>query len=331
MGGNVVIIARGGRAGDGPVVDLIQRAGLNVTVTQATREEDIIDAVRDADGIIVPGALSLGVMKSLTRCKVIARAGIGMDAIEGIDVATEKGIVLCNMPGIIEEEVADQTMALLLAVARLTVPMDRYVRDGGWAKGDDLPGPYIPRLFGSTLGLIGFGKIARAVARRAAGFGMQIVAHDPFLSEPTFTTYGVGQGTLGQVLQDSDFVSLHVPLTEETRHLIGCRELRVMRPKAILVNTCRGAVVDEAALVLALREEWIAGAGLDVMEHEPISAQNDLCGLSNVVLTPHCASKSVWADRERHIRAAQEVVAVLAGLRPRAVWNPAVLARLNLR
>jgi phosphoglycerate dehydrogenase-like enzyme len=179
--------------------------------------------------------------------------------------------------------------------------------------------------------LIGLGKIAQAVVRRAAGFGMRIIASDPFLSKEAFAAFGVGQATLGEVLQDSDIVSLHVPLTDQTHHLIGRRELQLMRPKAILVNTCRGPVVDEAALVVALREGWIAGAGLDVMEREPIGAEDALCGLSNVVLAPHSASRSAWTDRERHIRAAQEVAAVLAGLRPRAVWNPAVLARLDLR
>ena len=137
--------------------------------------------------------------------------------------------------------------------------------------------------------------------------------------------------TLAEVFQGSDIVSLHVPLTAQTHHLVGERELKLMRRNAILINTCRGPVVDEGALVSALEAGQIAGAGLDVMEHEPIGAGHPLCRLENVVLTPHFASRSDWADEERHIRPAQEVAAVLAGLRPRAVWNPEVLERLHLR
>jgi glyoxylate reductase len=222
-------------------------------------------------------------------------------------------------------------MALLLAVSRRIVTLDRYVREGGWQRGEALPGALPPRLYGSTMGLVGFGRIGGAVARRALGFGMTVLAHDAFVAPEQIRAHSVSAVTLAEVLQEADVVSLHVPLTPRTHHLIGRRELQMMRRGAILLNTSRGPVVDEEALVVALGEQVIAGAALDVAETEPLAAADPLCRLDNVVLTPHYASRSTYTDRERHIRPAQEVVAVLAGLRPRAVWNPEVLESLELR
>ncbi|MCU1490361.1 MAG: D-isomer specific 2-hydroxyacid dehydrogenase NAD-binding protein, partial [Acidimicrobiaceae bacterium] len=270
-----------GNAHGEPVMELLERAGCRVVVSGAGDDDEVIDAVRDADGILVTHGISLRVMQSLTRCKVIARNGIGMDSIEGMELATEKGIVLCNMPGIIEEEVADQTMAMLLAAARCVIPLDRYVRDGSWASGAPLPVSYIPRLSGASLGLIGLGRIGQAVARRAAGFGMRLSAHDPMASREAFFAHGVAPVTLGAIFQDCDFVSLHVPLTRETRHLVGAAQLRLMRPHAILINTSRGPVVDQEALVASLAANEIGGAALDVAELEPLPAGHRLVGLDN--------------------------------------------------
>ena len=311
--------------------ELLAAANCGTVLCRASDEDEIIEAARDADGIIVTGGITARLMASLTRCRVIARNGIGMDTVEATDVATAKGIVLCNMPGIIEEEVADQTMALLLAVARVIVPLDRYVREGDWSRGAAVPAPFIPRLAGGVLGLVGLGRIGQAVARRAAGFGLRLLAYDPFVAQETFVAYRASQGTFAQVLEDSDFVSLHVPLAPHTEHLVGAPELRLMRPHAILINTSRGRVIDEGALIMALQTGRIAGAGLDVMEHEPITEDHPFCRLPNVVLAPHWASHSEWTDRQRQIRPAQEVAAVLAGHRPRAVCNPEVLEHLDLR
>jgi len=326
-----VVIVDDGFAATPAAIEVLERAGLNVLVSSATEEGERLRALRDADGIIDNGPFSRQLIEALTRCKVIARSGIGMDLFDDVDIATAKGIVLCNMPGIIEEEVADHTMALLLAVTRRVVSLDRYVRAGEWAKGGVLREFHMPRLFGSRLGLVGLGRIGRAFARRATGFGFHLSAHDPNAAREVFAASGAEEVTLAEVFQDSDIVSLHVPLTAQTHHLVGERELRLMRRNGILINTCRGPVVDEGALVSALEAGQIAGAGLDVMEHEPVGAGHPLCRLENVVLTPHFASRSDWADEERHIRPAQEVAAVLGGLRPRAVWNPEVLERLHLR
>jgi D-3-phosphoglycerate dehydrogenase / 2-oxoglutarate reductase len=327
----VVIFDTWGASASPDVVEVLERAGCRVEVSSARAEDDVISAVQDADGIIYTGRISRRFMESLTRCRVLARTSIGMDAVDGIDVATSKGVVLCNMPLVIEEDVADHAMALLFACARRIHLQDRGVRDGAWPRGS-VPGTDgIPRLYDSSLGIVGLGNIGRAVARRAKGFGMRVRAADPYVPAETFEREGVRRASLVEVLQDSDFVSLHVPLSDETRHLIGDRELRLMPARTMLVNTSRGAVVDEAALVAALQEGRLAGAGLDVMEEEPIGADHPLCGLDNVVLTPHSASRAAVTDRERHIRPAQEVAAVLAGHRPRAVWNPEVLEGLQLR
>jgi D-3-phosphoglycerate dehydrogenase len=323
----VVIVDATERAYNKEVLAWLARAGLKVRTSAADTEAEIIEAVQEADGIIYSGSISRRFLESLTRCKVIARSTIGMDNIEGIDIATDKGIVLCNMPGVIEEEVADQTMALLLAATRWIVPLDAHVRSSRWARGEPLPNLPIPRFPGSVLGLIGLGRIARAVARRAVGFGVRLVAYDPLLPEAGFAAAGVQRATLAQVLQDSDFVSLHVPLTPETHHMIGEAELRMMKPAVVLINTARGKIIDEPALVRALQERWIAGAGLDVMEQEPLPADHPLLALDNVVLAPHRGGVGSGADPLRYLRPAQEVAAVLAGHRPRAVWNPEVLER----
>ena len=193
------------------------------------------------------------------------------------------------------------------------------------------PGARIPRVTGETLGIVGFGNIGKAVAQRAAGFGLKIIANDPYLTPDVFARYNVRQVSLAQVLQDSDFISLHTPLTDETRHLIGAPELALMKPHAILINTSRGPVIDEAALIAALQNGQILGAGLDVTEQEPADPDNPLLSMPNVIVTPHIASLSEWANGERRRRTAYEVAAVLTGHRPRAVWNPAVLERLHLK
>ncbi len=326
----VLIVDTFGGASGPEAQQVLRRAGCEVSVLHERGEDSVMAGAREADGMIFTGRISRRLMSSLTRCRVIATSSIGMDTVDGIDVATEKGIVLCNMPGVIEEEVADHTFALLLAGARRIALQDRAVRAGSWEQGGISTGG-IPRVFGATLGIVGLGRIGRAVARRARGFEMRLLGADPVAGDEAFKAAGVRRAPLGELLQEADFVSLHVPLESGTRHLIGAPELRLMKRSAILVNTSRGPVVDEIALVDALKAGELGGAALDVMEEEPIGAEHPLCRLDNVVLTPHSASRSEWTDRERHLRPAQEVAAVLNGLRPRAIWNPEVLSTLDLR
>ena len=328
----VVVISPWGNFGEAGERDILERAGCEVVVCTARGEDEVIAAARDADGVIYTGGISRRFVESLTRCKIIARSSIGMDVVDGADLATEKGIVISNVPDVFVDEVANHTMALLLACVRWLVPVAQHVKQGGWGqRGRGRPVGPIHRITGETLGLVGFGNIARAVARRAAGFDLKLLAYDPYVSNDVFERYGVRPAPLAQVLQDSDFISLHVPLLPSTRHMIGAPQLRLMKKDAILINTCRGPVVDEAALIEALQNGHILGAGLDVTEKEPIDPDNPLLQMPNVVVTPHMASASDWAGAERRRRPAQEVAAVLTGHRPRAVWNPAVLERVSLK
>lgn len=314
-----------------PVRELVLSAGCEVVTSTATAEDEVIECVRDADGIVYNGATSRRFFESLSSCRVMVRPSVGMDIVEGIDVATAKRIVVCNTPGVIEEEVADHAFALLLSLSRSIRTLDQHVRSGAWRRGEPMPATRLIRLSGSTLGLVGLGRVGQAVARRGLGFGMQVVAHDPFLSDEVVARHGARPVTLAQVLQLSDVVSLHVPRTPTTDRLIGKRELLLMRPNAILINTSRGSVIDEEALVEVLQAGRIAGAGLDVMEEEPISPDHPLCHLDRVTLSPHWGSRGEWADGQRHLQAAEQVLAVLAGMRPYAVWNPEVLEHLTLR
>ncbi len=337
----VVVLAPRGIFGDAGEREILERAGCEVVVHElpfgaAGGDDAAVDAAiaaaRDADGLLYTGAISRRFMESLERCKVIAQSSIGMDKVDGVDVASEKGIVICNVPDLFVDEVANHTMALLLACVRWLVPLAEYTREGGWSdRSRPRPTGMVHRITGETLGLVGFGNIARAVAKRAAGFDLQIVAYDPYAPKEIFQEYGARQASLGEVLQDADFVSLHVPLTPLTRGLIGAPQLRLMKREAILINTCRGPVVDEAALIDALNDGQILGAGLDVVEQEPIAPDNPLLRMPNVIVTPHLASLSDWANVERRRRPAHEVAAVLTGHRPRAVWNPQVLERVNLK
>lgn len=310
--------------------EIFERAGCAIVMSDAKTEDEMIAAVRDCDALIYTGPLSRRMMESLTRCKVIARSAIGMDNVEGIEIATERGIVLCNVPDVFIEEVANHTMTLLLAVVRQLIPFVEYERSGGWLRRDPRPAGKVHRLTGETLGLVGFGNIARAVAKRAQAFGMEVLAYDPYLPREVFALAGARQGSLAQVLQDADIVSIHAPLTPETRHLIGAAQLGLMKRDAIIINTARGPVIAEAALIAALQNGDLLGAGLDVTEIEPTPEDNPLRTMPNVVLTPHIASVSEWANGERRRRLALEVVAVLGGMRPRAVYNPPVLEKVRL-
>jgi D-3-phosphoglycerate dehydrogenase / 2-oxoglutarate reductase len=328
----VVVMQGWGSFGEYGEREILERAGCEVVVVQAHTEDEAIAAAQDADGLIYTSGISARFMASLPRCKVIARSAIGMDNVHGVEIATERGIILCNVPDVFIDEVANQTMALLLGCVRQIVPSSLWVREGNWGRaGARRPGERIHRVTGETLGLVGFGNIGKAVAIRAAGFGLRIIASDPYLSSDVFARYGVRQASLAQVMQDADFISLHTPLTDETRHLIGAAEFALMKPDAILVNTSRGPVVDEPALIAALQSGQILGAGLDVTEQEPVDPDNPLLTMPNVIVTPHIASLSEWANGERRRRTAYEVAAVLTGHRPRAVWNPEVLERLNLK
>jgi D-3-phosphoglycerate dehydrogenase len=303
---------------------IIERAGFELIAAQCKTEEEVIEVAHDAAAVVAQYVtISARVISELPYCRVIARYGTGVDIID-VDAATGHGILVTNVPNDwCENEVADHAMALLLAVARKVNVYDRATRDGTWQWQSGEP---IHRLRGSVLGLLSFGAIARAIATRAAGFGMRITAHDPYLSAEEITTAGVEGVTFDQLVSESDCLVIQAPLTPQTHHLFDEARLRRMKPTAILVNTARGPIVDDGALYRALSEGWIAGAGLDDIEEEPAKvrdwrADNPLFSLENVVITPHAAYYSEEAIRTVRRFAAEEVVRVLTGQPPRSPVN----------
>ena len=304
--------------------------GAEVVPVFARDERTYAEALSDMDAVI--GGLHVGVtaevIAALRRCKVIASPGVGVDRID-VEAATAAGIPVTNVPDVFTEEVADQAILLLLAANRKLLYCHEMATSGRWEQAFGGLGS-MPRVCGSTLGLVAFGRIARAVARRARGFGMRVLAYDPLVGPEVMAEHGVESRPLEALLAEADFVSAHAPHGAGTHHLLGEAQFRLMKPSAIFVNTGRGKVVDEPGLIRALEEGWIAGAGLDVLEEEPPAPDNPLLRMPNVVVTPHMASYSNESNVERRRRVGQEVAAVLSGRRPLNVVNPEVLARLSL-
>jgi D-3-phosphoglycerate dehydrogenase len=259
------------------------------------------------------------VMARMPKCKIIARYGIGVDTID-LEAATKAGIIVTNNPTYCIEEVAEHTMALLLACARKVAFYDRLVRDGRW---EVPPGKPMHRMVGRTLGLVGFGNIARQVAVRAAAFGLRVLFTDPNVKQEQFDVPGT-KVELAQLLRESDFVSLHPPLMPQTRKMINDETLAQMKPSAFLINCARGPIVDTDALVRALDAKKIAGCALDTIDPEPLPNPHPLRGRDNVVIAPHAAWYSEEALVGLQAGAPSEVRRVLSGQWPVNVVNPAV-------
>jgi D-3-phosphoglycerate dehydrogenase len=293
-------------------------------------DDEFVRAARDADALYAKGRrITRTIIDGLERCRVIALGSVGVDSVD-VAAATARGIPVTNVPDTFIEEVADHAMMLILATYRRLVTMDRFVRDGRWTQGRPLLSQW-PRLMGLTLGFIAFGHVARAVAVRARGFGLHMMAYDPYLEELVMPRYGVEPVGLPELLQRSDIVSMHAPSTPGAHHLLTEHHFRSMKPEAIFINTGRGPTVDEPALIRALREGWIAAAGLDVLEQEPPDPTNPLLTMENVILTPHVASASARFDPVRKRRVGEEIALVLSGQWPRSCVNPSVLEKSGLR
>lgn len=278
--------------------------------------------VQGKDGVVsqLTDKFSAGIIQTLDRVKVIANVAVGFDNID-VPSATRKGIMVTNTPDVLTDTTADFAFALLLAAARRVIEGHQHIHTGHWSKWsiDLLVGHDVHH---KTLGIFGMGRIGQAVARRAGGFSMHIIYNDAARApESLERELQLQYVSKEQLLRDADFISLHVPLLDSTCHLIGEPELRIMKKNAILVNTARGPVVDEAALAHALAEHWIAGAGLDVFENEP-HVNPQLLQLENVVLAPHIASASIDTRREMSMLAAENAVAALEGRRPKTLLNP---------
>jgi len=285
--------------------------------------------LRGKQGVVsqLTDRFSAEVIDQLDGLKIIANVAVGFDNID-VPAATRKGILVTNTPDVLTETTADFAFALLLAAARRVVEAHQFVHAGMWKKWaiDLLVGHDVHH---RTLGLFGIGRIGQAMAQRGRGFSMRILYHDAARApESVERELGLELVPADQLLREADFVSLHVPLVDSTRHMIGERELRLMKKTAILVNTARGPVVDEAALAIALAEGRLAGAGLDVFEREP-EVTPALLELPNVVVAPHIASASVDTRREMSMLAVRNVVEALEGRRPLTLLNPAAWDALS--
>lgn len=319
----------GARGGQIPELEALSSLGAEIVEAATTPEDEFISIARTADAVIGKGhPITKRIIDRLEKCKVIALGTVGVDSVD-VAAATARGIPVTNVPDTFIEEVADHAMMLILATFRRVRTMDRFVREGRWREGRPLLSQY-PRLTGRTLGLIGFGHVARGVALRAKPFGLRMLAYDPYVEELVMIEYGVEPAHLTELLRGSDIISMHAPATVEARHLLTEDHFRLMKPHALFINTGRGSTVDEAALISALQEGRIAAAGLDVFEQEPPVPDNPLLRMDNVILTPHVASASARMDPARWRRVAQEVALVLRGKWPMSCVNPAVLEHTGL-
>jgi D-3-phosphoglycerate dehydrogenase len=295
--------------------------GVRLSVAQCATPGEIVTACLDADAILVQYARIDGaVLDALPRLRAIGRYGVGVDSVD-VAAATARGIAVCNVPDYGTEAVSDHAIGLTLAVARGIPRMDRGLRAG---RVDLLAVRPLHQTAGRVFGVVGMGRIGSATARKAAGLGYEVIGHD-VAAQPGSSLHGVRAVGLDELCERSDVVSLHVPLTAETRGLIGVRELARMRPGTIVINTARGGVVDVDALVLALRNGAIGGAGIDCHEDEPLAVGHPLTEFDNVVLTPHLAWYSEESYGELKRRTIENVVEVLAGRVPRNIVNPEAL------
>ncbi len=294
-----------------------------------TTEDEIIEAAKDADAIITAFAqITRRVMESLPKCKIIVRYGIGYDTID-VDAATDSGILVVNIPDFCFEEVSNHAIALLLVCAKKLVLLNNLTKQGRWAECKQAQAPMVS-IHGQTLGVIGCGHIGRITARKAQCFGLRILGYDPYVDKSLVKEYGITLVSLPELLKESDFVSVHTPLSEETQHLMGEKEFKQMKPTAYFINTSRGSVVDESALIKALQEKWIAGAGLDVFEKEPVDSGNPLLKMDNVVVTPHDAAYSDVSFKRLHTSVGQEAARFFSGQWPKNVVNKTVKPKVNL-
>jgi len=301
-------------------IEVLQRAGYEVSIWPGplppTREE-LLEFAKEADGLLtlLTERIDAKLLDALPSIKAVSNMAVGFDNID-VEACTARGVVVCITPDVLTETTADFTWALILAVARRVCEAAEAAHRGQWRTWEPL-GFLGQDVAGTTLGIVGFGRIGQAVARRASGFGMRVVYTDreqrpPEIEQQLRATFL----PLDQLLAESDIVTLHVPLTPETRKLIGARELALMKPNAMLINTARGAVVDTDALVAALRDRRLWGAGLDVTDPEPLPADHPLLQCPNVIVTPHIASASEVTRARMAQLAAENLVAALRGERP---------------
>jgi D-3-phosphoglycerate dehydrogenase len=307
--------------------DILRDAGITAVRLQASTEGDVIAALSrvPADALIVQWApVTAAVLDAAPRCRFVSRLGIGYEMID-VAAATRRGVAVANTPDYCVGEVAAHTLAMALWLVRGLGRFDAAVRAGQWAAATAYPAAARPA--DTVIGVVGLGRIGTQVATQAEAFGFNVVGHDPYAAPGG----GVRLTSLEDLLRSSHLVTLHAPLTAETRHLIRADTIALMRPGALLVNTCRGGLIDEPAVAAALRAGRLAGVALDVFETEPLPAESPLRSLPNVLLSPHAAWYSPASLAELPVRAAQQVVDFLAGLPVPSIVNPAYLEHVPHR
>lgn len=316
-----MVITDSDLADEGIQESILGSAGLSVRRAACRTEEDVIRSASDASALIVQWAPITGaVLGELRACRFVSRLGIGYDMID-VDAATARGVAVANTPDYCVEEVAAHTMALALSLCRRVPELDRAVRLGRWSVAQD--GGTARRPSQTVFAVVGYGRIGRRVARTAQAAGFDVAVHDPGVSPAAVTADGLRPVSLDDAFAGADVLSLHVPLTDATRGLVDERALRSMKPGSYVVNTCRGGLVDEGALARSLRSGHLGGAALDVFRHEPLPDAHPLREAPNVLLTPHAAWYSPAAVAELPVRAAEQVVAFLAGRPVDSIVNPA--------
>lgn len=293
--------------------EILRREGYEVFAPGELLSEESWELARSADALMVGiDKVPADLIETLDHCRIICRIGTGVDAIDAIS-ATEKGIWVTNVPDYSIDEVSAHAIALVLAQARHLFPHRQQGRNGVWRYRGETP---IRRLSNQTLGVIGLGRIGKASARKGAGLGMRVIACDPYIPQSDFDSVGAESVTFDDLMSTSDFITLHVPLTDETRKLIDQRALGLMKPTAFLVNTARGEVVDILALVEAVRAEELAGAALDVLPQEPPDLDDPVLHEERIIVTPHIAWASGEAGIDVRVRGTEDVVRTLRGSAP---------------
>lgn len=304
--------------------EMLRTAGYRLAITRTSSySEDYPKFAPVVRGMLLQVGFKLSAedIRGLTSCRVISVRGGGYNNLD-VQAATQQGIIATYVPGYCVDEVSDHALALLLSLSRRLPECQAMTQRGAWKAAEIGP---IQRLRTQTLGLVGFGRIAKAVARKAKCLGLRVIAYDPLISKSEMTEAGVEAAGFEDLVSGADFISLHIPLTKDTHHLFNVNVFKSMKRTAYLINTCRGEVVDEAALSGALKAGQIAGAGLDVLYQEPPDPQNPVLSMPNVIVTPHSAYMSHESLTEVLVRSTRAVIDALKGRAPEDVINPEVL------
>jgi D-3-phosphoglycerate dehydrogenase len=330
---NKAVVARVERAAiASPLSDeaeVIRKAGIELMDIDAVSEDEIIAKAREADVVFtVRAAFTRRIFENLPKLRAVVRCGIGFDNID-VDAATDNHVLVVNIPDFCFEEVSNHAIVLLMACAKKLVRMNHLLKTAGWGASRQIMEP-MGSIWGQTVGIVGCGNIGRMTARKAQCFGLKVIGYDPYVDRNLARESGIALKSLPEVMGESDYVSLHPCLNQETFHLIGEKELTLMKPSAYLINTARGSVVDEPALIRALQDKRIAGAGIDVFEKDPIDPDNPLLKMDCVIVTPHTAFYCDASFKRLRISVGQEAVRVAQGRWPRNLVNKEVKPKVSL-